>query len=422
MNTFAKTATALLLALALYSCNMGGVPERGWLNEGSDAVTEGKVSNTAISFYWEIPYIAYSDGKKSGGLTVMKNEGSGWEIVGTNTNANGISGSAVSHCSIDTCGQNVYTAFSDSAQGGKLSVMFYNAAQTNWAFIGSGISSGAVEDVTLRASCGMLFAAYKDMANGGKASLMYYSNSSWHYAGSAGFTSNSADGLSMDIFEHIPFTAFTDGALSNKASVMKYDGGSWSYVGAALGDSEALEPSISISEFGDIFLSYIDVWSNISIETNLYYFLTKTNQTNVQTNVDINTNTNITTNVITNSYTNYTNIVETNVSKFSNLNVLCNSNGSWNNVGVKRFAVDSVSFVDIKLSYADRPYLLYANSNRSLELFYFDGDGWQSVTGDKFSGESASNVSFEINSAGTPFIFYSDASLDGKGTVQKYVE
>jgi hypothetical protein len=118
-----------------------------------------------------------------------------------------------------------YVAFRDDGSvAGKATVMSY-AVVGGWQYVGSaGFSSGTADFVSLAIHGTTPWVAFKDNANGGKATVLTYSSSlGWQIVGVAGFSAGVVNDLilRMDSAGN-PYIAFSDVANSDKVTVMTY--------------------------------------------------------------------------------------------------------------------------------------------------------------------------------------------------------
>lgn len=121
----------------------------GWHAVGAEGFTTSEVFFTSIAIDTAgIPYVTYKEHYTVGGkINVMKYDGSAWVYVG----APGISDGEVSYTSIKIDNNNTpYIAFEDcgSASFGPATVMKYNGS--NWELVGAkGFSAGYAEFISL---------------------------------------------------------------------------------------------------------------------------------------------------------------------------------------------------------------------------------------------------------------------------------
>lgn len=151
-------------------------------DEASSIISDGEAREIDLAFnpVTNRPYVAFRDMANNFGITVMRHNGSEWEVVGTK----GFTGS-----------------------GDKPSLAFHPGT-------------------------GEVYVAYQDNANDG-LSVMRFDGSAWNAVGPLGFTPKSAftPSLTFHPSTHKPYVAFTDFDKSSKASVMKFNDTSWEFVG-----------------------------------------------------------------------------------------------------------------------------------------------------------------------------------------------
>ncbi len=148
-----------------------------------------------------------------------------------------------------------YLAYSDSANGGKATVMAFNGS--NWTTVGSsGFTNGAVSDTSLVfSSNGTPYLGYSDASNGGKVSVMTYNGSNWVNVGSQGFSSGGARYISMAINpqDNSPYIIYSDAGNSNKAVVKRFNGADWIAVG--INDPSSISGTSSGASYNGIAFS-----------------------------------------------------------------------------------------------------------------------------------------------------------------------
>jgi hypothetical protein len=197
----------------------------GWVNVGNPGFTSSFARNPVISISpSDIPYVAFGSifGGNLGKATVMKFNGTGWELVGEEGFSAGIMDSI--SLAFDQEGK-PWVAYSDGANSWKASVMRFDG--NSWVNVGSpAFSAGAAGWTSIGFSqSGQAVVAFQDAANGYKASVMIYQNPEWIYLGTPGFTPDSSSVTALKFSPSgQPYVAFADWGNSGKASLMMYDG------------------------------------------------------------------------------------------------------------------------------------------------------------------------------------------------------
>ncbi|MDI9365025.1 MAG: hypothetical protein QM541_08745, partial [Flavobacterium sp.] len=207
-------------------------------------------------------YVACSDNGTSKKLSVVKVPTSGtWSYVGGSA---GISAGAAYYESMvrDTSG-NLYVAFRDVANSGKLSVQKWDG--TAWSYVGSstGITAGAASGETMViGATGNLFVAYADGNNSGKLAVQKYTPVGW--SSSLGSADVSADGTARistvkDTSGNL-YVAYTDAANGDKLAVKKWTKASntWSVVSTGISAGTAYYQSMVIDANSNLYVAYAD--------------------------------------------------------------------------------------------------------------------------------------------------------------------
>jgi hypothetical protein len=302
---------------------------------GAEKLSIGEVDNIslAIDSASGTPYVAYTDDAVTNRPTVMKFNGTAWEVVGTAS----FSGSMANYISLAVVNGTPYVAYEDnntSSQSvtvskfdgtnwvtveimgfsgsnasfislaighhGQLYVGYKDAGTTNsgisvstfngtnWIPLGpAGFSVGAVTSVSLAVDNNdNLYAAFSDngLANALSASVMKYNTatSSWVQVGLPGFTTTEADYLSLKVnAAGTPYIAYSDYASGGKASVMQYNGTAWMQMGSADFTSGSAEyVSMSIDQTGSPYVGYVDDGNSRSASVKKYSFAAGINDVN----------------------------------------------------------------------------------------------------------------------------------------------
>jgi hypothetical protein len=331
-----------------------------WVSVGKQGFSPGSASDISLYVYEGTPYVAYSDGNKKGGVSVMRYNGSGWVYVGTA----GFSGDLAADVSLYVYGGIPYVAYSDRSQGGRVTVMKYNGLV--WKCVGNaGFSDGAAAGVSLYVYDATPYVAYGDGGRGGRATVMRYNGTGWEPVGNAGFSTGTAYGTSLYVSEGTPYVAYSDGSRGDRATVMKHDGSNWVPVG---------NPGFSAGRVGDVSL-YVSVGTP--------YVAYKDDQ------------------------------------EGGKATVMSFVDGDWKAVGKAGFS-DGLVYNPSLYVYSGIPYVAYGDDNLSgrAAVMKYDGNSWAPVGQPGFSGVRAYDTSLFIHN-GTPYVAFRDGSST-KATVMKY--
>jgi hypothetical protein len=210
-----------------------------WVNVGVPGFTPAFARNPVIAINpTGVPYVAFGLVYSGilGKATVMKFNGTSWELVGDEGFSAGIMDSI--SLTFDQTGE-PWVAYSDGANSWKASVMRFDGS--SWVNVGSpAFSAGAAGWTSIGFSqTGKAVVAFQDAGNGYKASAMIYVDPEWLYLGTPGFTPDSCTVTTLKFSPTgQPYVAFADWGNSGKASLMMYDG--------PLGVREIQKPKLSI--------------------------------------------------------------------------------------------------------------------------------------------------------------------------------
>ncbi len=209
-------------------------------------------------------YLAYTDNQDSGRVTVLKGDAQSetWRILGTR----GITSPWASELSLAIGPEGEPTlAYKDDSCEWKASVIKYNSSRNRWEAMGSpGFTEGEVLFLSLAISRkGVIYVAYYDELNAGKATVMRYHNEfkAWELVGDAGFTGGKAIGVLQIAKDETPYLAFSDGSQFHfSATVLKFNQGkSWESVGpVGLPSGQANHLDFSFNALGHAWLAYSD--------------------------------------------------------------------------------------------------------------------------------------------------------------------
>ena len=267
---------------------------------------------------------------------------------------------------------NIYVAFSDGANGGKVTVKTFDPLVSDWVVVGDpGFSAGSAAFISIITDpTGNPYIAFRDVGNDNKTTVMRLIANQWTVVGTAGFTPGLIleNSLAFDQF-NTPYFAFRDSA--DKVTVMKFNGTGWENVGnAAFATQSATNGSLFVDGYGTPYYAFSD-GDNGGKAT---------------------------------------------VMKFNGT--------SWENVGNAGFSAGSAQYLSLVfdgLSY----YVGYQDSGNGgkATVMTFNGASWEAVGASGFTAGAATYVSLAMDNqgtGGTPYIAFRDEANGGKATVMKY--
>lgn len=333
---------------------------------GSPGFSSGRVNSTAMTLNnTGLPYVAFSDSANGYKVTVMRWTGGSWQVLGTPAFTAGAAGpfSLV----LNSSGL-PYVAFQDWAEGGKASLMRWTG--TNWEYIGGpGFTEGRADNISLALNAsGTPHVAFSDWSNGQKATEMYWTGENWEFVGTPGFSETSTGSflsLALDA-QGTSYVAFRD--EPNNAILMRWSGTAWQVLGggsASAGYADYL--SLAIDKEGTPYLAYRDGTNGYKATVRRWY------------------------------------------------------QDNWETVGSAGFTAGRADFISLALSSSGVPYIAFqdvANGEKAT-IMRFAGNSWGTMGVAGFSPGKATALSLAINSVDTPYITFQDESTGGKVTVMK---
>lgn len=214
-----------------------------WVQVGASSFTPDTAAGVALAITSTgVPYVVYMDHSVSNKLSAMRFDGTDWVQAGTAGFSPGAALPDADGFEIGA-GDQPYVAYTDVANGLKISVMKFNG--TSWVQVGSaGFSAGQVS-VTRMAmtTAGSPYVVYRDSANGDKPTVQRFNGTDWELVGSAGFTAGIGYEAVMSLSNrNIPYVAYVDDAQSFKLSVSRFIDGP---------DQLADPASVSVSNAGN---------------------------------------------------------------------------------------------------------------------------------------------------------------------------
>lgn len=238
----------------------------GWSSVGGGKVAKGAASDGKVAVVGGVTYAAFSDGANGGKLTVMREAGGAWVVVGTR----GFSPTSVgtSGFALAGDGTTLYVAFTtangvgvmkfagnawasvgpaETAVSGSVSTLFLAVASgklylgvgaasahvfafsgTDWSDQATGLPSAVSSFLFATAPDGTLYAAYNDYGRSLLA-LAKYANGSWSELGTSEVTITEEWAPSLWATNDAVFIIFQN--YQHGAVVLKWDGKSLDSVG-----------------------------------------------------------------------------------------------------------------------------------------------------------------------------------------------
>ncbi len=315
-----------------------------------------------------VPYVAYRDDANGGRATVMRFNGTAWELVGTG----GFSAGLVEYITLRINDAGIpYVAFQDKANGDKITVMRF--ILDSWGYVGiAGFSLGATSyNSFVLSSTGIPYVAFWDGSQSGKMTVMRSGATGWETVGAAGFSTGTVmpDHISLGLSAtDIPYVAFVNQVNWNKAlTVMRLNGGSWENVGIdGVPAPSAYNPSIAIT--GET--PYVAFEDNAHGDKAV-------------------------------------------VSRFVS--------GKWENVGTGAVSVLGGLMPSLAMSLSGVPYLAFqdAANGEKATVMRFDGTGWVPVGGLGITAGTMLYPSLTVNALGIPYLSCQDGANGNMLTVLK---
>ncbi|AEV96615.1 hypothetical protein A4D02_20835 [Niastella koreensis] len=357
---FSDLTTSNKLALRIFH---PGTDWFDWIPGGGGATSSGAGVVSLAVDNSSNHYVAFSDGSKSGAISVMKFD-PGLSLVGTS----GFSSGSVSATSIalDASGT-PYVAFADGGNSKKIAVKKYDGA--NWIDVGTpGFSIGEAQSITLKIDgSGNAYVLYCDLGNSNKTIVKKFDGSNWVNAGPDITTAlnNSKQRMALDAAGN-PYVFFiANNLFEQKAEVKELAGGTWTTIGTK-----------GIEEDGTRYTKMV-------------------------------TNSNGTPYVV---YQNWTTKKAT-VKKYDG--------SSWVPVGTPGFSANGVGYTTIAISPNNIPYVFYGDQVNGATVKKFDGSNWVDVGAPGFITSAMDNTNIIVDAGGTPYIAYRSVASN-KINVQKF--
>lgn len=231
-----------------------------WEFTGNSLFSAGEVFHTSLAVNTAgTPFIVYQDVASNSKGTVMKFDGNAWVNAGLPGFTPGFARNPV--IAIDPAG-NPWVAFGSDQSGsmGRATVMKLNGSV--WELVGiAGFSAGVMDSISLAFSpAGDPWVAYADGANGWRATVMRFDGSGWVNAGSPGFSAGAAGWTSLGFSQGgQAIVAFQDAANGYMASAMIFDGTTWIYLGTpGFTPGACAQTTLRISQSGQPWVAFTD--------------------------------------------------------------------------------------------------------------------------------------------------------------------
>jgi hypothetical protein len=313
------------------------------------------------------PYLGFRDAANGDKATVMRFNGTSWEILGK---AGFTSGKAFTPSLAISSSGIPYVAYVDIENGEKITVMSFNGG--SWEVVGtSGISLGRAYAPSLALTkVGVPYVAYRDLANGRRATALRFLGGHWEPVGDAGFTSLGVSFISLAISsDGTPHVAFCKDSLGNQAMLMRFNGTSWVDLGSnTISAGSASSTSLVFSGSDIPYVSFADVTNSTKAVVRRY------------------------------------------------------TSSGWENVGISGFTPGAAFTLTLALSKDDKPFVAFGdgvNGTRA-KAMAFTGNAWETVgTAEGLSTGGAYSTAIAISNLGVPYVAFLDDANGDKATVVK---
>jgi PKD repeat protein len=221
-----------------------------WEFVGDTCITASGVTNIAIASLGSTPYVAFRDRDNGSTATVLGYISSSWSTIGSS-----LSDGAADEIGLVSDNGALYLCFCDNIDF-KPTVKKYESS--SWTTIGSArFTAGQARSVVMDVEGGNVWVAFKDNSNSGKVTVMSNDGAGWSVVGAPGFSGASTDIIALAVYNSRPYVAFKDGTAGGKATVMNPDllSGEWVAVGnAGISSSEVYALDIAVRN-GEITLA-----------------------------------------------------------------------------------------------------------------------------------------------------------------------
>jgi hypothetical protein len=301
----------------------------------------------------------------------MKWNGSAWVSVGP-SNFSAV-GAAYSSLSLDS-NNNIYVAFSDGGENGKVSVMKWNGS--NWINHGTaGFSDGQASYISLAIDSGDVpYVAYQDHANALKVTVKKWNDPNWVTVGTQGFSQLQSDWVSLAIDStRAPYVVYQHG-VDGKGKVERFD-------------------------------SEHNIWENLGVNDEPFsigsaYFISLA--------IDSNNNPYV-------AYRDSSESFKASAMKWNGAN--------WENLGSLGFSSGQAYSTKISIDSNNTPYVGYYDQSSAdkVTVKRFNGYGnWENLSPSGGFAGPTQQTTLAINPSNIPYVAYIDIPENNKATVMKF--
>jgi len=323
-----------------------------------------------------VPYVAYKDHLNQSRLTVMKFNGTAWEIVGTA----GFAAVDLNSTLVISRDGVPYVAYQDLANDDKATVMKFDGQ--DWVTVGqAGFSAAQAYYTSLAVSSdGVPFVAFQDWSTDDRtATVMKFNGTGWDPVSHPSFSAGRTDEISLAFSPQGELylacdviVTSEDGGFGPKTAVMKFNGLAWDVVGdPGFTGPEIGYLSLAFSPGGVPYVAYVD-------------------------DSDANA---------------------------TRATVMRLNGTAWETVGTPRFSAGAVEFTSLAINPNGVPYVAYRDesfTDGKATVMKFNGETWEPVRSLGFSAGGAWPLCLAMSPDGVPYVAYGDGSNDYKVTVMKY--
>ncbi|WP_042203703.1 S-layer homology domain-containing protein [Paenibacillus camerounensis] len=146
------------------------------------------------------PYVAFKDKANGGKVSVMVYYQSQWKYI----NGAGHSAGTADSVSLayDSASDSLYLAYADGSAANAVTVEVLDLQTATWSTVGTaGFSPGAASNISLAVDSwgSKPYVAFTDEANGGKVSAMTFNGTAWELLGSAGFSADAVQQVNLTV-------------------------------------------------------------------------------------------------------------------------------------------------------------------------------------------------------------------------------
>ncbi|MCE9585253.1 hypothetical protein K8Q94_01355 [Candidatus Nomurabacteria bacterium] len=314
-----------------------------------------------------VAYVAYVDSSNGYGVSVKKNNGSDWELVGEPN----FSGTQVDYLSMQMYQDIPYVFYVEVNNEYKITVKRF--VNDTWENVGDPrFNTGYAYELSSAISAnGTPFVAFEDSNYGYKGTVMSFDGNNWNIIGNAGFTDGQIyrNQIATDS-NNIPYIIYSDSSHSYSATVKKLVNGDWSTLGNPYFTSNyAWHVSMVLDSNNIPYVTYSDCNQNCSIS------------------------------------------------------VMTLDNDTWVNVGDPEFSgTGGVSYNKILVDSNNVIYVGFEDCSNACAatVMKWNGESWIYVGNAGFSTGSIEHFSLALDSNNIPYVAYHDNSLQNK-TIVKFL-